>query len=289
MTSVVLAALVGAGLAGGILAAVTGLRRTPAPPRHRRKLSSRLAHLTARHRRWFAGAGVGVLTGVAGWLFTGWPLLVLAVPAAFLGLPLLLGGARQARERITRLEAVEEWVRALAGRLAAGIGLEQALITSAKAAPEPIAPEVGRLATRLRQGQHADAALRHLADDLASSTGDQVVAQLLLASQRRGPGTAEVLRELADWVAEDVSRLREVEAERARPRFTARAVTVIAVGAFAFMTTVGDYMTPYTTVHGQIVLAVLLSVFAAALVWMRRITTADPDHRLFTREEVTRC
>ncbi|WP_324609977.1 type II secretion system F family protein, partial [Thermobifida halotolerans] len=242
-----------------------------------------------RYRHRLTWAGTGVLAGVAGWLFTGWPLLVLAVPVAFLGLPLLLGGARQARERIARLEAVEEWVRTLAGRLAAGIGLEQALAAGAQGAPERIAPEVGRLAARLRQGQHAEAALLRLADELASATGDQVVAQLLLACRRRGPGTAEVLRELADWVAEDVTRLREVEAERARPRFTARAVTVIAVGAFAFMATVGDYMAPYATLHGQTVLAVLLSVFAAALVWMRRITTAEPDHRLFDPQEAPRC
>jgi Flp pilus assembly protein TadB len=226
----------------------------------------------------------GIAAGALAWLFTGWVVLAVAVPCAVLAAPHLLGGTGRARRDIARLEAVEEWVRGLASRLSAGITLEQALVATAATAPAAIAPDVRRLAARLRHGEHAPDALRALADDLSGWSSDQVVAQLLLTHQRRGPGAARALTRLAEWTAEEVVHLRTVEADRARPRFTARAVAGIAVGAFALLAMTGEYMEPYASMTGQVVLAGILAAFGAALLWMRRITTPEAQPRLLTAE-----
>ena len=75
---------------------------------------------------------------------------------------------------------------------------------------------------------------------------------------------------------------RQVEAERAKPRTTARAVTLITLGVVAFGALNGTYLAPYTTPLGQLVLTVITLGFAAALGWMRAITLSTPDPRLFT-------
>ncbi|GAA3730524.1 Flp pilus assembly protein TadB [Spinactinospora alkalitolerans] len=285
MTPETVAAVIGIGVAGGIGLVIVGcLGQVTAPPRPGEAgdpAGPAPDRRSARPSRITVGALAGVLAGALAWMVTGWPVLLPALPLAVLGLPFLLGGEREARERVDRLAAIEEWVRGLAGRLTAGATLEQALEAGAAGVPAPIRPELQRLAARLRQGQTTPVALRALADELAGFTGDQVVAQLLLAHRRRGPGVAEALGQLAEWVAEEVAALRAVEAERARPRSRVRAVTVVAFGAFAVLAMTGGYMEPYATASGQLVLAVVLCASAGALVWMRRITATPPEPRLF--------
>lgn len=87
---------------------------------------------------------------------------------------------------------------------------------------------------------------------------------------------AKVLQALARSVAEDVRGRRAVEADRAKPRATARWVTLITIVVLVVLALTGDYVTPYTTPVGQLLLALLLSAYAATLLWMRRMTTATP-------------
>lgn len=282
MSPALWAALAGTGFAGGILCAIAGCRPQTAPVRPPHPLPRRLLARGSGRGTGPVRLGLGALAGVLAWLFTGWVVLAVVVPLAAVGLPLVLGGSHRAREQVDRLEAIEEWVRGLAGRISVGVTLEQALAAGAATAPAAIKPEVGRLVQRLRQGQSAPVALRSLAEDLACFTGDQVAAQLLLAYRRRGPGLAQALGQLADWVAEEVANLRLIEADRARPRFTARAVTVVAVGALVLLAFNDGYMDPYAAAAGQAVLALVLGVFGAALMWMRHITDASPAVRLFT-------
>ena len=93
--------------------------------------------------------------------------------------------------------------------------------------------EVSALAARLAARWPTETALRAFADDLDDATGDLVVATLILGARRRGPGLARVLTAVADSVAEEVAMRRKVEAERAKPRTTARAVTLITLGVVA--------------------------------------------------------
>lgn len=266
-----LTALAGAGMATGVLLAIAGWR--PTQPRRRGHRSPAL------DRRRALTLMIGVAVGVAGWMATGWMVAIVIGPIAALGLPYLLGGGREAARAIARLEAIEEWVRLLATRLTAGITVEQALASNADHAPEEIRPAVQRLAARLRSGSSTQAALRHLADELDSSVGDLVVAQLDMAAQHRGHGVAASLTTLSDLVAEEVSSQRGIEADRAKPRLTARLVTLLAVTAGIALAVFGDFMDPYATGLGQAVLAVIVAAFGGAMVWMRRMTSPPPPVR----------
>ena len=214
---------------------------------------------------------VGLSLGTVIWLISGWLVAVVVLPAAAAGLPVLL--ARTDTDAgVRRLEALEEWTRHLAGVLDVGVGLEQAIMVNLKSTPTALRPQVQTLVARLSSRWPTEQALRAFADDLDDATGDLVAASLILGARRRGAGLTRVLQGLAETVAEEVRMRRAVEADRAKPRTTARAVTLITLavlGLLAFNTT---YIAPYGTPMGQMALALLLGAYAAALVWMRHIT-----------------
>jgi Flp pilus assembly protein TadB len=160
--------------------------------------------------------------------------------------------------------------------LTAGVGLEQALISTLRSTPPLIRPEVGRLVARLRARWPTEAALRALADELDDSTADLIAANLILGARRRGSGLAAVLESLAESVAADVRSRRQIEADRAKPRTTARWVTIITVGVLVVLALTGDYVAPYRSGMGQLVLALMLAAYAGVLVWMRRMAAGRP-------------
>jgi Flp pilus assembly protein TadB len=206
---------------------------------------------------------------------TGWVLALVLGPVAVTGLPMLLATSPEER-RIQRLEAMEEWTRSLSGVLTVGVGLEQALVATLRSTPEPIAPEVTRLAARLRARWATEDALRAFADELDDATGDLVAANLILGARRRGAGLASVLEGLAESVAADVRARRQVEADRAKPRATARWVTIISAGVLVVLAVSGSYVEPYASPIGQVVLVLLLSAYVATLIWMRQMAQGKP-------------
>ena len=245
--------------------------RPPAPPRSHPALA-RLTAISARTRALLlAGLAAGVMVAA----LTGWWVAALVLPAAAAGLPVLLS-APPAAARIDRLEAMEEWTRALSGVLTVGVGLEQALVSTLRSTPDPIRAEVTTLVSRLRARWATEDALRAFADDLDDATGDVIAANLILGARRRGSGLASVLEGLAESVAADVRARREIEADRAKPRATARWVTIITVTVLAFLALTGEYIAPFGSPLGQVLLVALLALYVATLVWMRTMATGRP-------------
>lgn len=228
---------------------------------------------------------VAVAVGLVGWLFTGWPALGLGLAAATVGLPIMFTAGSLAQANISRMEGLEEWTRRLADVLAIGVGLEQAIQTAARTAPDAIRAEVATLAARIAARAQTEQALRSFADDLGDPAGDLVVAALILAARRRGPGVAGALTAIAESVGEEVAARRRVEADRAKPRATARAVTVITIGIVAMGLLNRGYTLPYGTALGQMVLAATLGFFAAALWWMHSMTVTARPARLLASSE----
>ena len=261
-------ALAGALIVAGIIGIVTGLRSTSTPPsRAPSRRTRRLQDLDRRTRLLPLGSLAG---GVVAWLATGWALAIVAVPVAAVGLPMLLSSG-SAAARIERLEAMEEWTRSLSGVLTVGVGLEQALVATLRSTPAPISAEVTRLVARLRARWVTEDALRAFADELDDSTGDLIAANLILGARRRGAGLASVLEGLAESVAADVRARRQVEADRAKPRATARWVTLISAGVLVILALSGTYVAPYRSPLGQVVLITLLTAYVATLIWMKRM------------------
>lgn len=256
------------------------------PPGRMRKLGASLATSAndgsrkARRRKTMLLAGL--VAGFIAALLSGWLVLIVIIPAAVIGIPILLA-TNQNTTSVARLEAMEEWTRALAGVLTVGVGLEQAITATMRSAPEAIRPEVTTLVARLRARWGTVPALRAFADDLDDATGDLIASSLILGATRRGAGLASVLEGLAATVAQDVQVRRKIEADRAKPRTTARIVTIITLAMLGFISFNANYIAPYGTAIGQIVLVILLSLYVVSLMWMRQITKSKPLPRIMGR------
>jgi Flp pilus assembly protein TadB len=277
------AAVAGVLVTGGILLGVWAWQPRPERPTrpHRQgRLSKWWAQVSpVRRLTILAAALVGLLLA----LTTGWMVAVVALPAAALGLPTILMSSGEARS-LARLGAIADWTRNLAGIITAGQKLEGAIAASVRSTPEEIRPEVGRLAARLRARWSTESALRAFADDLHDVTGDLVASALILASAKRGDGLSLILTGLAESVSDAVRTRRQLEADRAKPRAAARAISLISVVALLLLSLSGEYLAPYGTVAGQLVLAALLSLYAANLAWLRRMSRPDLGHRLLGAE-----
>src|SRR4051794_34986203 len=289
MTPIV-AAGIGTALVGGLLLVVVGV--TPVPddgrPRSSRRARPRpVAALLAddlppserRRRRIWLGVAVGA--GLLVWLLSGWVLAVVVLPMVVVGLPVLLSSPPTATD-VDRLTAIEQWTRGMSGVLTVGSGIEHAITASLGSTPEAIAPMVGTLVARLNARWPTPDALRAFADDLDDATGDLVAATLILGSHRRGPGLAAVLDDLAATVAEEVRIRRGIEADRAKPRTTARWVTILTLLVLAVLALNSTYIAPYRTPLGQVALAVFLAMYVGCLVWLRAMTRGKPTPRFLS-------
>lgn len=266
----------------GLLVLVLGF--LPAPVSQGPKPPSRLqlAFLEARGRfgkQRMMLAGAGFIGGVILWLFTGWIVWIVIVPLAAVGVPWLLSSGGEQR-KLDRLEGLETWTRGLAGLTVAGSSLEQTIIASVNSSPDSIRDEVALLAARLNARWPTRSALRKFADDLADPTGDLIVAHLLLAERVRGAGLANALEDLAQSIAEEVGVRRKIEADRAKPRQAIRITTIATVVLLGLMPFISQFMAPYKTPLGQLLLAVWIALDVVMLLWLKKITAGKPTPRI---------
>ncbi|TDC69847.1 hypothetical protein E1200_07090 [Actinomadura sp. GC306] len=274
-----LAALAGLCTAGAIFALVVGLR-APEPAERRVRPPSRLQTLLrssswpGRRNRLLAS----VVTALAVFLLSGWPVAALATGAGVYAVPPMLSG-RAPQRRIARLEALAQWSRRLAEMMGASRGLEQALADSARIAPEAIRAPVSVLAERLNNHANPEQALRAFADELDDPIADLIACALVLASRRRGPGTREALRLLADAVENEVLVRRDVEAERAGLRTTLIVIVSSVIALSVLFASSQTFAAPYGTALGQTVLAVVAGIYGAGLWWMRRLSVLSTGAR----------
>ncbi|MGW2563386.1 type II secretion system F family protein [Streptomyces sp. NPDC001514] len=270
------ALLSGMAVMAGLIGLVVGVVGTDTPrraPLWQRWRAARTGpeqsqEVQLRRRTLMVGAAV---LGLVVWLASGNFVAGVLLGSAVIGVPWLVAPAQAAQGRIGQLEGLSEWTQRLAGLLRLGMGLEQAMITSRKGAPEELTEQIVNLSERLRLGWRPEEALRAFADELDDVTADKVVAALILSVNDRGPGLAQALEDLAATVREDVGKKRGIEADRAKPRTTVRWMTFITLGIIVAGFFVPSYTAPYSTLLGQLVLAFLTAGFVGTLALMRQL------------------
>ncbi|MEV6774394.1 type II secretion system F family protein [Nocardia sp. NPDC051030] len=226
----------------------------------------------------------GTLVGVIAWVTTGWFLLLPAAIGFAIVLPRMT--ARRGADRvIARLDGLEEWLRRLSSLLNAGLGLEQAILATHKTIPHELEPEIRRLISRLGSNSPTRAALLELADSLDDATGDLVCSAVIMGADMRSSGLPKALKDFADTVAADVRDRRQVEVERRSPRMQARTVSIIFVSILVYMFTLTDYMDPYRRPDQQVILILLLALFAGLLAYIAHLTRPIKPPRFLAEAE----
>jgi tight adherence protein B len=270
-----LAAAAGVTLLAGLVLAVSGLRRRPVPVRDRGpKPARRRGEVPSPERiALVAAAGLVVL------VLTRWP--VAAAGAAF-GVWYL----SQPRRRVgdaSKADALTAWTEMLRDATGTPRGIEGVLTATADGAPALIRPHVLRLSRRLAY-EPLDDALDDLAQDLDHPLGDLVVTSLRLAARSGGRQIRNVLDDLAVAAREEARMHRRIEVARERPRSDMRSVIVVMAAFVVVLTFVArDYLDPYDTVGGQLVLLGVAGTWAAGVAAMVRMGRSHPVDRFLVR------
>ena len=271
-----LAALLGAGIAFGVVLVAQGSRpttesgRPPRSPRLGRESRSRLLR----------AAALGALVLVV----TRWP--VAAIASALLGWfsSDLLGGRAARDAGVTRTEAIATWTEMLRDTIAAAHGLEAAIAATASVAPAPIRAEVLALAVAIEH-EPLPTALGALADDLAHPIGDLVVAALSVAASGSVRDLAELLGTLAASARDEAAMQLRVEAARARMRTAVRIITGCTIATAAGLVALNpSYVDVYSSGLGQLTLSLIAICWGLALAWLAKMSQFRTPERFLITE-----
>lgn len=277
----------------GLLIVLVGL--FPSPEDRSREFPKRVKRAVSRGRKFFTrrnviAGGAGLALGILLWMVSGWTVMIFAGPVFAILLPILIGG-KVDNDDIDKLQALETWTRSLSGMISGGsIGLESALQTSVNSTPPPIRKEVERLAARLTSRWPIEDALSAFGEDLHDATGDLIVAQLLLAAKQRGAGLASALDDLAEDVFDEVKSRRQIAADRVKPQRTIQVITMITLVLLCAFPFLGQstFFAPYKTPLGQLLLAMWMALYVAALFFLRRLTRTRPLPRILANPNAVR-
>jgi len=230
-----------------------------------------------------------VLVFVLTLVVTRWIVLAIALALLVLLWKRMFGGGREERLAITRVEGLAAWTESLRDTIAGAVGLEQAIPATAVNAAPSIRPSLNLFVDRLRVREPLPDALMKFADDLDDPSADLIVAALILNSRLRGPGLRDVLTALADSARDELDVRRRVEGSRRSTRRSVQIVViVIGVMSGALVLFNQSYVQPYASVEGQIVLAVVLAIFALSIFWLRRLSGVVTPERFLTGAEDAR-
>lgn len=225
-------------------------------------------------------SGLATAAGALAWWWTGW--FAAAGALAWLGwaAPSLAGVRTRRRRDIARSEAVAVWAEMLRDLLLANAGVREAIGKTARVAPPAIAAEVRALEVRAERGELAGA-LQRFAADLDDPVADTVIVALLLAERRSVSNLAGMLSAVAASTRETVAMQLRVNASRARTYRTSQLIAGI-VGFFTglLLVTNRDYMEPFGTVTGQIVLLGVTGLLAVAIATMLALSRPARSPRL---------
>ncbi|NLC98533.1 MAG: type II secretion system protein [Actinomycetales bacterium] len=252
---------------------------TPTPTSRANRFTGMARAVTHPRLRW------AVLAGVAVGVLTRWPVAVIAATALVWFWPLMFGAGKLTAHQIERLEALATWTENLRDSIAGSIGLEDAIRHSVGVAPETMRAPLQRLDGRMRAQIPLRSALAELAAEFDDAAADMVVAALILNANLRGRELASTLGSLAAAAREEVDMRRKVDVDSRKLRQEAiiiAAFTVVFGGVIAVFSR--EFMSPYATVFGQMVLALVMAVMATGLMLVRRAAMIEPPARFLASD-----
>jgi Flp pilus assembly protein TadB len=215
---------------------------------------------------------------------TEWIVMALALAGLVFFWKRIFGGAASERHAIERLEGLTAWTESLRDTIAGAVGLEQAIPATAVNAAPVIRPSLNLLVDRLRVRESLPVALMKFADDLDDPSADLIIAALVLNSRLRGPGLRDVLSALSESSREELDLRRRVEGSRRSTRRSVQivvGVTLLVSGLLVLFNQ--DYLEPYDSTSGQLVLIAVIGLFGLGVLWLRRLAGVETPERFLVQ------
>lgn len=274
LLAVVVGALIGACVVL-LIVALRGRQTGPARPGLRGSRSGSLLKDAAVRR-----AAPGILVGLVVAILTRWPVAAVSAGLFAVFWPSLFGGAGSSKQAMDQLESLASWTESLRDTIAGAAGLEAAIPVSVETTGPAIRGPVSRLADRLRAREPMPDALRRFGDELDDASADLIVAALILNARLRGAGLVNVLGALSNSAREELDMRRRVDAGRRSTRRGVQIIVLVTIGVAALLIIFnGEYVSPYGTATGQVVLAGIASLFGFGFWWLRRLSEFQEPER----------
>lgn len=294
MTAVVVAlTTVAAFLAMGHLVGAAPTLRLPnwrprGPSRTQTWLTQAGVRLTPRQYR-TGSVVLGLATGGLVLAVTSVPA-VCVVPAAVAASAPRIAISRQRTRRLREVAAAwPDGLRELTTSIAAGRSLSQAVIALADEGPAPLRVAFARFGVLVRM-LGVVPALETVKAELADPTSDRVIEVLALAHERGGRTVAEVLRDLADAVTEDLRTLAEIETNALEHQLNARAVFALPWLVLLMLTArPGDFREFYASGVGLVVVALAGVVSLLGVVIVQRLGRETVEPRVLVPRNGSRA
>jgi Flp pilus assembly protein TadB len=224
---------------------------------------------------------------VTTWTLTGWTLAAATIAAVATMASVALARRGKRRDERVLVDAIAVWTEQLRDMLAGSNGLEQTIIATSAHAPAALRQPLERLVASMSYSSLAQA-LQRFARDVDHPTADFVVAALSTAATRQVRELGALLGHLAACARDEARMHTRIWVGRARTRSAVRiiaAVVITFVGGLAVLSP--DYLAPYRSAEGQVVLSGVVLVFFAALLTMQRLAVVvTPDRFVGRRVEV---
>jgi hypothetical protein len=180
------------------------------------------------------------------------------------------------------VEAIATWTKNLRDVISASAGLHDAIVTTSQCPPQVIEDNIRRLAASLRY-QPLELSLREFADDIAHPTCDFVVAALIIAARNQARDIAELLSHLARCARQECDLYLRVWVSRARSRSAVRIVNSAMAFFFGGMLLFSrEYLNPFFTLQGGLVLCGIALVVGGSILAMARIAEIELPQRFLS-------
>lgn len=187
------------------------------------------------------------------------------------------------RNEVAVVEALAVFAEQLRDTMAGARGLEQAIVVVASTAPTVIRPMVQRLAATVGIGS-VPGALRAFANEVDHPLADFVVAVLISSADNQVRDLGATLGHLAECCRDEVRMRTRVWVARARLRSAVRIIVTVVFGFTAGLLILDrEYMAPYGTPIGMVVLTGVVATFVAAIVGLGRMGRIDMPSRFIAR------
>ena len=187
----------------------------------------------------------------------------------------LAGADRRHLRRVG--EAMPAVAQMLAGSVAAGLSLRQAIIRAARDTPEPLGAQLRRASGEMELGARVDDALSALAARMPDPDLALLVTAILV-QRRTGGDLARALRDMSGRLEERGRLARELRGATAQARATAWMVAGLPVMGAALAEAAAPGLIARTASSAAGLAVIVVSVFLQALgiVIIRRIAMVQP-------------
>lgn len=243
-------------------------------------LSQQRTQLSLRH------VAVAVVVLVGTWVITGWTLAAATIAGVATMGSIALSRHGQRRDDRALVDALAVWTEQLRDMLAGSNGLEQTIIATSTHAPVALREPLERLVASMSYSSMTQG-LQRFARDVDHPTADFVVAALSTAATRQVRELGALLGHLAACARDEARMHTRIWVGRSRTRSAVRIIAgVIGVFVGGLVVLSPEYLAPYRSAEGQLVLSAVVLVFFAALLMMQRLAVVvAPDRFVGRRTE----